>query len=312
MIKLPNIEVLKGLPADALPVPDAARQLVPAELWEHYLSTIKDRAALPRRIVRYSTWMHGDDAIAGNEAADKAAAAHVAKDQAWAAIKGAFHAKLLEGSLSAYVRRDFPFGRWQPVPADAWRTLRITDWRKGIAQAPGVRLADLRISSVCHTDEQPATERQPEPTRGPDAHPPAAEPPALEPEVAEPVRNHEREALRLTIDEDKKRIVIAGVGELAGADYRLVAALAETAQQDVQALRAPEDHRYVEARKLSKKLNMDDESVYRRVSKCRRAFSAMAQAAFGHPVDQQALIENSKGEGFRLNPQIRFVAPKDE
>jgi hypothetical protein len=54
----------------------------------------------------------------------------------------------------------------------------------------------------------------------------------------------------------------------------------------------------------------DDESVYQRVSKCRKAFADMAAAASGEPVSKELLIENLRGHGFRLSPNIRFIAPK--
>jgi hypothetical protein len=248
--------------------------------------------------------MHGDEAIAHNQIANQTAAAQTAKDQAWAAIKNAFHAKLLEGSLTAYVRRDFPFGRWQPVPADAWRTLRITNWGKGIAEGAGVRFTDLRISQLSFADEQLRNSEQ---QAGP-----STEPAALETAAAEVTVRPHQGGLRLTIDERRGKAIVAGVGEFTGANYRLIALLAETAQQDVQALLPPEDHRYTNIRQLTKRLKMNDESLYRRVSKCRQAFSVIAGAALGHPIPQDLLIENSRSKGFRLNPRIRFVAAKSD
>ena len=56
-------------PATAVMVEEALRSFVPSELWQAYEQAAKGRRELPRRIVRYSEYFHGPQAIAANRAA---------------------------------------------------------------------------------------------------------------------------------------------------------------------------------------------------------------------------------------------------
>ncbi|MER9005659.1 hypothetical protein NKI15_18695 [Mesorhizobium sp. M0862] len=283
-----------GLPGDALPLPEAVRRFVPNDLWETYATAIRRRASFPQRIVTYSTWIEGEAAAAKNRPAVLALEAQAAKDKAWATIQRVFLARLTEGALIAYVRREFPFGKWDPLPPDSWRALLITDWRRGTAEGGGLRLADLHIAPGGPSYSEESASRLIS----------AEETPAL---AAAAVPYAERQ-LQLTIDNRTSKIIIIGVGELTGADYRLVAVLAEIAKQDVVQHLPPEEHRFVNVQQLTKQLKMTDGSLYRRVSKCRKAIADMAAAAFGEPVSKELVIENSPWHGFRLNPNIRIIA----
>lgn len=172
------------------------------------------------------------------------------------------------------------------------------------AAGAGVRLTDLRIAPAVPTDERPrpdnSEESAPRPIKAEETSAPAA--------AAVP---HAERQLQLTIDNRTSKIKIIGVGELTGANY-FVALLAEIAKQEIVQHLAPEEHRFVKVQQLSKQLEMADGSVYRRVSECRKAFADMAAAAFGETVSQKLLIENLRWHGFRLNPNIRFIAPRDD
>lgn len=287
-----------GLPGDAIPLPEAVRRFVPNELWETYETAIKRRASFPGRSVRYSIWMEGEAAAEKNRPAVQAREAQAAKDRAWVTIQRVFQTRLIEGVLIAYVRREFPFGKWDPVPPDAWRALLITDWRRGTAEGRGVRLTDLRIAPGGRSASEESAPRLIS----------AEETPAP---IAAAVSYAERQ-LQLTIDDRASKVIIRDVGDLTGANYRLVALLAETAKQDIVQHLAPEKHRFVKVEQLTKRLKMTDESLYRRVSKCRKAFADMAAAAFGEPVSKELLIENLRWHGFRLNPNIRVIASTGE
>ena len=130
-------------PATAVMVEEALRNIVPFELWQ---AAPKGRREFPRRIVRYSEYLHGPQAIAVNRAAAQAKTAEAAMKQAWQQIVGELRSQLLAGKLTAYVRDVFPFGPVRPIPPDAWRTLRITNFRSGRATGPGVELTGIRIA----------------------------------------------------------------------------------------------------------------------------------------------------------------------
>ena len=140
-------------PATAVMVEEALRNFVPFELWQAYEQAAKGRREFPRRIVRYSEYLHGPQAIAANRAAAQAKTAEAAMKQAWQQIMGELRSQLLAGKLTAYVRDVFPFGPVRPIPPDAWRSLRITD-RSGRAKGPGVELTGIRIApgppQQCH------------------------------------------------------------------------------------------------------------------------------------------------------------------
>lgn len=291
-----------GLPADALPLPEAVQRFVPNDLRQAYSAAIKDRARFPGRIVSYSPYLYGDDAAGKNRTANQARAASTAKGKAGAAIKRAFVAMLIEGALTAHVRREFPFGDWDALPPDAWRTLRITNWRRGVIEGAGIRFVDVRISRTPDSRREPLQQGQA----------PVAEPPVQEPSSSQPVGpTLPSRELRLTIDDRRSKIIIWDMGELTGSNSRLIALLAETAREDIKAEKAPEEHQYIKGHKLANRLELTRTSFYRRVSECRKAVAAMAAEPFGEAASKDLLIENSHWHGYRLNPHIRFVAPKD-
>src|SRR5687768_7458473 len=104
---------------------------------------------------------------------------------------------------------------------------------------------------------------------------------------------------------------------ISGADSKLVRALELGHRADRNAARAPENYTYTKPEDLADYLHYEDVvAVRQRVSRCRAETQTMFQEVHGRKLPKGALIETRRPDGYRLNPQIRFVAysevPEDD
>jgi hypothetical protein len=114
--------------------------------------------------------------------------------------------------------------------------------------------------------------------------------------------------LQLAIDPTTKEIVIQDLLRLGDADSRLVQELHNIYQQDLSAGRTAENHQYLTSHKLADSLKLAERTVRQRVSRCRITLRESYKQKFGQDPPKHLLIENKARQGYRLNPQIRFVA----
>src|SRR5262249_25944589 len=105
-----------------------------------------------------------------------------------------------------------------------------------------------------------------------------------------------------------KEFVIQDLLRLGNADSRLVQELHDIYQQDLLAGRTPENHQYLTSHKLADSLKLAERTVRQRVSRCRITLRESYKQRFGQDPPRHLLIENKAGQGYRLNPHIRFVA----
>ena len=85
----------------------------------------------------------------------------------------------------------------------------------------------------------------------------------------------------------------------------VVSGYLEAFEEDVASRKAPENYRYTYARVLVKELGVQDETVRRRVLRIRKLLSHWY--AHGYPLPQDALIENRRWNGYRINPAVRLL-----
>ena len=118
--------------------------------------------------------------------------------------------------------------------------------------------------------------------------------------------------IQISIDEDGKRVIFEGWGEIPGAGAELLIALAAPFHEARQRELAPEQYPYLKTQKL--KLQLDcgsDEVLRRRVRRCRNAIKKLAEEADNPELPMDAVVESSQWHGYRLNPdRVRLIAYK--
>jgi hypothetical protein len=117
-------------------------------------------------------------------------------------------------------------------------------------------------------------------------------------------------AIRLAIDEDRRRVVFDRWGAITGVGAELLIALAVSFREATRNERAPERFPFTAAANLLRQINCaSDETLRRRVMRCRNTIAAIAKSAGDPPPSIDAVIETSPWHGYRLNPdRVRIVA----
>jgi hypothetical protein len=117
----------------------------------------------------------------------------------------------------------------------------------------------------------------------------------------------------MAIDTEQKRVVLDRWGDLTGVSAWLIIALAGTFRQAVRDELAPESHPYTETTRLMSETKCDtDETLRRRVLRCRNKIGELAKSAGDPAPSIDDVIENSQWHGYRLNPdRVRIVAASE-
>ena len=115
-----------------------------------------------------------------------------------------------------------------------------------------------------------------------------------------------RPEIRMAID--RRRVIFDRWGEIKGAGAELLIALAEPFREATRDELAPENFPFIKT-DLLRRPKCTEEALRRRVLRCRSRIAHLATAA-GEPAPAiDAVIENSRWHGYRLNPDsVRIVA----
>lgn len=135
-----------------------------------------------------------------------------------------------------------------------------------------------------------------------------------EPERPSPdVRDLERSSqIRLALDPTTHQVLIDGMPPLeGGANFVLVEMLANACESDRQKHLAPENHTFLAAGDLAKRLGMVEASLRRCIYRVRRRIADAFETHAGIPLSAHALIENQPWKGYRLNPHVLILAPSE-
>jgi hypothetical protein len=118
------------------------------------------------------------------------------------------------------------------------------------------------------------------------------------------------EEIRIAVDEDGRRVVFDQWGEVKGVSAELLIALAEPFREAVRDERAPESYPFTRtAALLGQTICENEETLRRRVLRCRNRIAKMAKCAGDPQPSIDAVIETSQWHGYRLNPdRVRIVA----
>ena len=155
-----------GPPPGALPLEQAMREFLPAEMWEEHARATEARKSLPKRPTYLSSYVSDwEEAKAANHVASRSRSARADLHRVWYGMLAAMKAKLEAGELTAFGQENPPFGPWHAIPAPAWRQLRITNVRKGQATVGANIVHDIHILPPDADDHMP-TGTPGRPTKG--------------------------------------------------------------------------------------------------------------------------------------------------
>ena len=145
-----------GPPPGALPLEQAMREFLPAEMWEEYARVTEARKNAPKRPsyidMSVREW---EAAMVSYEAATRRRSPRADLHRVWNGMLATMKAKLEAGELTAFGQENPPFGPWHAIPAPAWRQLRITNVRKGQATVGANIVHDIHILPPDADDHMP-------------------------------------------------------------------------------------------------------------------------------------------------------------
>jgi hypothetical protein len=111
--------------------------------------------------------------------------------------------------------------------------------------------------------------------------------------------------IQLAVNENEHIVLVRGGLEFSGGDYKLLRLLLEAFEEDQRNRKAPGNYSYTITSTLAKRLQVRQPTVRQRVLRIRkRLFDWFAE---DYPLPQDALIESSSWEGYRINPAVRLL-----
>ncbi len=124
-------------------------------------------------------------------------------------------------------------------------------------------------------------------------------------------RDYQRTSeLRLALDHHRQKVLIDGIPPLEGPGmFAILNELVAAAQKDRHAGRAPEGHSFLAAGTLAERVKVSEESLRRCIHRIRRRLAEEFETNAGLPLGANALIENVRWKGYRLNPAVLILAP---
>ena len=142
------------------------------------------------------------------------------------------------------------------------------------------------------------------------------------PEVAQPDgpgptladdRDYTRSSkIRLAFDTTRNTVLVEGVRPIEGrAIFALLQALVEQHRRDGGIGLAPENHTFLDAHKLAESLDISVASLRRRIYRIRLQLADAFDMEAGLALSADALIENHRWKGYRLNPAVLILAPEE-
>jgi 7-cyano-7-deazaguanine synthase in queuosine biosynthesis len=118
--------------------------------------------------------------------------------------------------------------------------------------------------------------------------------------------------IEMALPADGRAVVFSNAGKLVGrAARQLLDRLVGPYFEDQKAQRPIDKCRFMCAPDLAKTLEIEEETLRRRVSLFRKRVAKLFQEQCGLPLTADAVIETKERSGYRLNPRVRVVALKD-
>lgn len=119
-----------------------------------------------------------------------------------------------------------------------------------------------------------------------------------------------RPEIRMAVDGNRRRVIFNRWGEIKGVGAELLIFLASLHRQASSDEVAPERYPFAQTRDVLSKLHIDgDETLRRRVFRCRKQIEKLATNVGDPSPSIDDVIENHRWHGYRLNPDVvRIVA----
>jgi len=125
--------------------------------------------------------------------------------------------------------------------------------------------------------------------------------------------------LRLALRQEKKSVLLSCVRgndvvfptiEFGSpADFEILSLLVKYRQSDLAQGHPPENFEYLSAKNFFKELAVDGDALRRRIERLRKNIAAAVEVGWVDAVARwDMLIENRRGRGYRLAPNVRIVA----
>jgi len=154
----------------------------------------------------------------------------------------------------------------------------------------------LRMAVSSHSEQRHAADRDPSPTGELSA---TSDGRRLKDGVVAP-------EIQIAVNDAARIVLVRGGPEFKGADYNFLSPLLHVFEEDLRNQKAPENYRYTSTRALAAKLKIGEPTVRQRVLRIRRRL--FEWFADDYPLPQDALIENTSWNGYRINPAVRLLS----
>jgi hypothetical protein len=115
----------------------------------------------------------------------------------------------------------------------------------------------------------------------------------------------------LAIDHSRKRVIFSDGPILTSNHYRIVSALNEHRQAQIDNGMQLPNCSYLATRRLMESVVMEEDTLRTNVSRLRSKLNREFEAHTGYRLDQQDVIQSSEWQGYRLNPYVMVVAPQN-
>jgi hypothetical protein len=114
-----------------------------------------------------------------------------------------------------------------------------------------------------------------------------------------------RPEIRMAFNNEREQVIFEAWPPLSGAGYLLLNELRSEYEAAKRGGIAPENYPFVSSHQLADRLNIEEPTVRRRISRLRQQ---LARYSVGDPLPPDAVIENEPWRGYRLNPSVLVLA----
>lgn len=112
-------------------------------------------------------------------------------------------------------------------------------------------------------------------------------------------------------EEGSPVVKIIGLCRVEGRLAELVHVLKVPFDEDRAERRKRAEHRYLQVGRIGSQMTASKDGIAQTVKRCRETVKEAFTEVFGRPPGKHLLIESQKSRGYRLDPDLRIVAPGD-
>jgi len=117
------------------------------------------------------------------------------------------------------------------------------------------------------------------------------------------------ESIQFALDEHARKIVFQGGFEIGGSVYELIQFLAKQFEADINVGTFPVHHKFLSARTLAERFDIDEPSLRQRISRARKSFVKGFLEKAKRQIASDDIIQNQEWKGYRLNPYLLQLKP---